>query len=74
MKLFFETKAEVALCVNEVLKRLRPSSVLTMTIIRDMSGVYCVTTATVELLADTVLPQLSLKPLTNTSPPNTPDG
>lgn len=52
---FLYNKKDVAQYVGEKLVGVKPSSVLTMTIIRDMSGAYSVFTAIEELSADTVV-------------------
>lgn len=74
MKLFYTSRKDVVQFVENRLHTLRPSSVLTMTIIRDMSGGFSVVTATGELSADTVLPQSSSDTPMNTLRQITPAG
>lgn len=72
--IYFPNKTGVAGFVNAAVDHLKPSSVLTMTIIQDMSGVYSVITAIGVLSADTALPQNSSNLPTNTLQKNTPAG
>lgn len=62
--------------VNDRLERLKPDSVLTMTIVQGLSADSYVLTVIEELWADTVRKsvQNSLKQPTNTSPESTPAG
>lgn len=52
MSNYFKTRTKLVQFVEDKLQSLGSNSVLTMTIIRDTSGDYCVLTATEELSVD----------------------
>lgn len=66
MKTFFYVKTEGARFADDLLRYLKPDLPLTMTIVRDTSGDFCVTFVTTGTLVD--IDGIQFKPYTTTSP------